>query len=337
MAYAKDQDPVSAESLKETGRLTRNFDAVPTVDFAGMFSSDPAARRRVADALRDACSQVGFFYLTNHGVPETLVERAFQTTRAFFAQPEAVKMRCDIAQSSHACGYVALFAEDGDLHEAFDFTMEDREINGQFWKGDFRQSGNQWPEGMESFRAELTEYSDAMRLLARQLFGALAIALDLPEDHFAQLSDHPLSLLRILHYPSQDGALPEGKVGAGAHTDHECFTILCPDDVQALQVRNGHGEWLFVPRIPGAFVINIGDLLSRWSNDRFVSTMHRVLNVTGLERYSIPFFVGPNHDATIEVLPSCIDEEHPSRYEPVVAGDYVMRNILSSLETAPHP
>lgn len=317
--------------------MKRNFDAVPTVDFAGMLSDDPRARQHVAAALRDACSRVGFFYLTNHGVPEELIERAFAATRTFFALPEAVKMRCDIAQSSHACGYVGLFAEDGDLHEAFDVAMEDRDIDGQFWKGDFRQLGNQWPERLDGFRSTLTDYSDAMRRLARQLFGALAMALDLPDDYFAPLTDHPLSLLRILHYPSQDGALAKGKVGAGAHTDHECFTILCPDDVQALQVRNNAGEWLFVPRIPGAFVINVGDLLSRWSNDRFVSTLHRVLNVTGLERYSIPFFVGPNHDATIEVLPSCIDADHPSRYEPVVAGDYVMRNILASLEVTPTP
>lgn len=333
MAYAKDQDPVSAESLRETSRLKRNFDAVPVVDFAGMFSADPAAKRRVAADVREACTRVGFLYLVNHGVPSALVEQAFDAARRFFAEPEHIKMRCDIAQSSHACGYVPLLAEDGDLHEAFDFTAEDREIDGRIWPGDFRHVGNQWPEGMDDFRSTLTLYSDAMRRLARQLFGAMALALDLSEDYFALDTDHPLSLLRILHYPSQDGELPDGKVGAGAHTDHECFTILCPDDVQALQVRNGNGEWLFVPRIEGAFVINVGDLLSRWSNDRFVSTMHRVVNVTGFERYSIPFFVGPNHDATIRVLPSCTDANNPPRYEPILAGDYVMSNILSSLDS----
>lgn len=335
MAYAKDQAPVSTAALRAGSESTRPFDSVPVVDFAGMLGDDPAARRTVATQIYDACTRVGFFYLVNHGVAEDLVERAFSATRAFFDEPEAVKLRCDIARSAHACGYVPLLAEDGDLHEAFDAVAEDREIHGRFWPGDFRQAGNQWPEDMDIFRDTLTEYTDAMRQLARRMFGALALSLDLPDSYFAPLTDRPMSLLRILHYPSQDGDLPQGKVGAGAHTDHECFTILCPDDVRALQVCNGAGEWLFVPRIPGAFVVNVGDLLSRWTNDRFVSTLHRVVNVTGQERYSIPFFVGPNPDARIEALPSCVSADDPPRHKPVVAGDYVMANILASLDTPP--
>ena len=223
-----------------------------------------------------------------------------------------------------------LYAEDGDLHEAFDCAAEDRNIDGRLWRGDFRQLGNQWPEGQPDFRPALIAYSDAMRQLARRLFAALALALDLPEDYFVPNTDHPLSLLRILHYPSQEETLTKGMMGAGAHTDHECFTILCTDDIRALQVQNGAGEWLFAPRIPGAFIINIGDQMSRWTNDQFVSTMHRVVNVSGLERYSIPFFVGPNHDTTIEALPSCVGPGNPARHPPLVAGEYVMENILSS-------
>ena len=330
MAYAKDQTPVTVEALKAAAKVDRNFDSVPIVDFAGMLSADHEDKLRVAANIRDACARVGFFYLTNHGVSEALIERTFETARQFFAAPEELKRSCDVAQSSSACGYVPLYAEDGDLHEAFDCAAEDRNIDGRLWRGDFRQLGNQWPEGQPDFRPALIAYSDAMRQLARRLFAALALALDLPEDYFVPNTDHPLSLLRILHYPSQEETLTKGMMGAGAHTDHECFTILCTDDIRALQVQNGAGEWLFAPRIPGAFIINIGDQMSRWTNDQFVSTMHRVVNVSGLERYSIPFFVGPNHDTTIEALPSCVGPGNPARHPPLVAGEYVMENILSS-------
>lgn len=335
MAYAKDQDPVTMESLREAAQTGRNFDAVPIIDFSGLFVPDPQARLQAAASLRDVCARVGFFYLVNHGVAESLIEQAFRSSRQFFDAPDSVKLTCDIAQSSHACGYVPLLAEDGDLHEAFDCAAEDRDIDGTMWRGDFRQDGNQWPEGVTGFRPALTAYSDAMRQLARQLFAALALALDMPEDGFAQSSDHPLSLLRILHYPSQEETLADGMIGAGAHTDHECFTILCPDNIQALQVRNGAGEWLFVPHIPGAFVINIGDQMARWTNDHFVSTMHRVINVSGFERYSIAFFVGPDDDATITPLPGCVSPDNPARYAPFVAGEYAMDNILSSFGRAP--
>ena len=329
MAYAQDQGPVTLEALREAASASREFDAVPVIDFAGMFSPDPAVRLAVAAQIREAASRVGFFYIANHGVPEDLIERTFAAARTFFDAPDTVKLACNVAQSKEACGYVPLYAEDGDMHEAFDCVAEDREIAGTLWRGDFRQPGNQWPDGMPAFRPTLEAYSDAMRQLARRMFGALALALDLPEEYFAPHIDHPLGLLRILHYPNQEQTLERGAMGAGAHTDHECFTILSPDDVRALQVQNGAGDWLFVPRIPGTFVINIGDQMARWSNGTLVSTMHRVLNVTGQRRQSIAFFAGPNHDTTIAALPSCTGPDRPALYPPIVAGEYVMANILS--------
>ena len=329
MAYAKDQSPASLDALRAEALASRNFDAVPVVDFSGMFSAELADRQAVAAAIRAACTQVGFFHLAGHGVPQDLIDRAFAAARDFFAAPEELKRTCDVASSAHACGYVPLCAEDGDLHEAFDCVAEDREIDGQLWRGDFRQSGNQWPDRLPGLRSTLEAYSDAMRQLARRLFGALALALDLPEDYFAPHIDHPLGLLRILNYPNQEETLTGGVMGAGAHTDHECFTILCPDDIRALQVCNGAGEWLFVPHIPGTFVINIGDQMARWSNGTLVSTMHRVLNVTGQRRQSIAFFAGPDHETTITALPGCVSPDRPALFPPIVAGEYVMANILS--------
>jgi len=335
MAYAKDQGPVSLDILRADALASRNFDAVPVVDFSGMASPDIADRQAVAHAIREACTQVGFFHLAGHGVQQDLIDRAFAAARDFFAAPDDRKRACDVANSAHACGYVPLCAEDGDLHEAFDCVSEDREIGGQVWRGDFRQSGNQWPVGMPDLRSTLEAYSDAMRQLARRLFGALALALDLPEDHFAPHLDHPLGLLRILNYPHQDQTLSGGAMGAGAHTDHECVTILSTDGTRALQVCNGAGEWLFVPHIPGTFVINIGDQMARWSNGHFVSTLHRVLNLSGRGRQSIAFFAGPDHETTITALPGCIGPDRPALFPPIVAGEYVMENILSGYGRVP--
>ncbi|MDB5395091.1 MAG: putative iron/ascorbate oxidoreductase [Rhodospirillales bacterium] len=306
-----------------------SFDHVPVIDFHGMLHGDTAAKKDNERAFRYACTEVGFFYLTNHGVSEDLTEKAFAAAHGFFALPQAAKMQWHLALSEHACGYVPMRGEDGALHEAFDIVAEDKMIESDFFFGDFRQGGNLWPssEGLPGFREALTQYSDALRLLTRRLFGAFASTLDLPEDHFAPMTDKPISLLRILHYPSQVNPAADGYIGGSAHTDHECFTILCQDGVAGLQVRNQQREWVSVPRIPNSFVVNIGDQMARWSNDRFASSLHRVINLSGRERYSIPFFVGANGDAVIEALPSCVDEQHPIKYSPIVAGDYVLEQI----------
>jgi isopenicillin N synthase-like dioxygenase len=135
-------------------------------------------------------------------------------------------------------------------------------------------------------------------------------------------------LERLLHYPPQVANDPEA-LGIGAHTDIECFTILCQGNVPALQILNPSGEWIYAPPIPGTFVVNIGDMLARWTNDRFMSTVHRVWNITGQERYSIPFFFEANYDAVISTLDSCL-KGGQTKYEPVLAGDYVYRRLAAS-------
>jgi isopenicillin N synthase-like dioxygenase len=255
-------------------------------------------------------------------------------------------MALHVKKSPHLCGYVSLKDENanpavgkGDLHEAFDFGTEDAPWGDGVLPGDFRQSGNLWPENLPGFRETLTRYSVATRLLARRLFQAFALALDLPENYFDPMTDRPISLVRILYYPSVPGPLDERQLGTGAHTDHECFTILCQDDVPALQVRNKRGQWIDAPRIPGTFVVNIGDQMARWTNSIFASTMHRVANLSGKARYSIPCFIGANADAVIQALPSCVGPDNPPKYPPVVAGEYVSALIYHNFHEnrQPHP
>jgi isopenicillin N synthase-like dioxygenase len=323
-----------------------DFDHIPLIDLSGMHGNDPAAKARIAVALRKACTEVGFFYITNHGVPEELVGKVLAQARRLFDCPLDKKMGMHVKKSPHQLGYVASRDENanplvgtGDLHEAFDFVIEDMKVDSQLWVGDFRKVGNQWPDDLPGFRAVLSEYALAVKRLARLLFHAFALALELPENYFDALSDTPMALVRVLYYPSQPGPFDETRMGNGAHTDHECFTILRQDDVRALQVRNRSGEWIDAPPIPGSYVVNIGDLMARWTNGAFASTFHRVANLSGRSRYSIPCFVGPNADALVEALPSCVGPGNPAKYPPVRAGEYVSSMIYHNFynNTQQHP
>lgn len=187
---------------------------------------------------------------------------------------------------------------------------------------------NVWPE-FPGFKSTVSDYYAEVLNLARRLIKLFAEVLHLPSDFFDSLVSTPGAMGRLIHYPPQPANDPDA-LGIGAHTDIECFTILCQGTVPALQILNVDGEWIQAPPIPGTFVVNIGDMLARWTNDRFISTVHRVLNITGQERYSIPFFFGVNYDATIKTLDSCLDEGQKSKYEPVLAGEYVYNRLAKS-------
>jgi isopenicillin N synthase-like dioxygenase len=326
--------------------IRSDFDSVPVIDFGGMLGDDPMEKAKVAAALRDAASNVGFFYIRNHGVPQVLIDTMFAQSLRFFDRPLEEKMALHVKKSSHLLGYVAMKDENanqlvgtGDLHEAFDFVSEDAFVDGEFLSGDIRAPGNCWPDDLPGFQYTAREYSIVMRRLARRMFAAFALALDLPENYFEKMTDRPMSLVRMLYYPSQPGPFDESKMGTGAHTDHECFTILGQDSIQALQVRNHSGQWIDAPRIPGTYVVNIGDQMARWTNGFFASTFHRVANLSGRARYSIPCFVGANPDTVIEALPSCTGPDNPPKFPPVVAGDYVSSLIYHQFHEnhAPHP
>lgn len=338
-------EPGVTSPIAAAGEDRSDFDAVPLIDFSGMLSGTADAKRRVAGELRDACIDVGFFYIANHGVPQDLVDAMFDMAPRLFGLPLADKMRWHVKLSSHYLGYVAMRDENanpaagkGDMHEAYDFVPEDLQLENDFLAGDFRRAGNLWPD-VPDFRELATRYGIEMRLLARRMFAAFALALNLPEDYFSALASTPMALIRLLHYPTQPGPFNEETIGTGAHTDHECFTVLCQDRIQALQVRNRRGDWIDAPPIRGTFVINIGDLMARWTNGIFASTLHRVSNLSGHARYSLPCFVGANADALIQALPSCVSKERPAKFPPVLAGEYVSSAIYHSFhdKTAVNP
>jgi len=292
----------------------------------------------LAARIRDACINVGFFYVSNHGIPESMINEALGAGKEFFALPLSTKEELDIHKSPNFKGYTGLLGENvnpenrGDLHEGFDVGWEDPVTLAVRNEGGL-DGENVWPEGLPGFRETVMDYYHAAIALGRRLFPLFALALDVDEHFFDDKTTKPAAIMRLLYYPPQTeplegvNAQTRSVEGIGAHTDYECFTILWQDNVQALQVLNPDGKWVNAVPIPGTLVINIGDQLARWTNDVFRSTVHRAVNRSGVERYSIPLFFGSDYDVKLEAIPSCYSEQFPPKYPVVTAGEYVKARL----------
>jgi isopenicillin N synthase-like dioxygenase len=304
------------------------FDHIPVIDLAPMKSDDLAERQAVAAQLCEACIQVGFFYVKHHGVPQTVIDDAFAQSKRFFSLPLEEKMKIHISKSPNHRGYVPLLEENtdpngrGDLHEALDFALDVPMDAPDILAGKTLYGPNVYPDHLPGFRAAIHRYYWELYQLGKTIFQAFALALDLPEDFFEAKISKPMAQLRLLRYPPQTGVIDATQIGTGAHSDYECFTILAQDELGGLQVLNSAGEWISAVPIAGTFVVNIGDQMARWTNDLFSSTVHRAINTSGRERFSIPYFFGPNYDTLIDVMPSCISPDRPARYESVTSGEY---------------
>ncbi|KAL4816946.1 hypothetical protein BDW67DRAFT_190650 [Aspergillus spinulosporus] len=305
-------------------------------------------RQKLADSVRRACIEVGFFYIKNHGIAGELIDRTFEAAHKFFGLSKEQKVECYLAKSKNFRGYSPLYGEkpsnpelekpiQGALSEAFDIGYE---LAGDIRKGPgdpppqdvYGLHGeNQWPDErlLPGFRKVYLEYFSQALELSRRLIRILALALDQEENFFDSAVEYPGVLSRMLHYPPQP---VEGQEipGQAAHTDWECFTILAQDRVPALQVRNNQGDWVAAPPIPGTLVVNIGDCLATWSNNRSKSTIHRVVNLTGEERYSIPFFFGVDYNTMISVLGDTGSGENPPCRKPFTAGEYVLQKLSNA-------
>lgn len=297
---------------------------LPVIDVSGLRSPDPAERAAVGEALRKACVDKGFFYIEQHGVDRALIEAAREQSQAFFALPDEAKRAVDKSLSSCNRGYEPLrgqVLEAGappDLKEGFYIGNELPLDHPRVVKHTFNSGPNQWPAQPRDFRPAMDAYFAAMFDLSVRLARGLALSLHLPESYFDTFCDDAMATLRLLHYPPQPAsALPDQK-GCGAHTDFGYLTLLWQDDNGGLQVQERDGSWIHVPPLPDTFVVNLGDLIAHWTNDRYRSTMHRVVNASGRERYSIPFFFTGNPDYVVKCLPGCTDEEHPVRYRPTI-------------------
>ncbi len=309
-------------------------DRIPIVDLAPLLvDNDPAPV--AADMLR-ACTDLGFFYICNHGIEEQLRERYFSAAREFFALPLEQKLAADARASKAHRGYFPIHAENNDpggsvdLKEGFDIMAEHAPEDERVRAGLPFHGPNRWPDGLPEFRATSMNYYDALTELAGAMMQAIAVALDLPPWYFGDKLDGPLAMLRMLHYPPQEGEITKQEIGTGAHTDYGLLTILAQDDNGGLQVQTQDGEWIDAPPIPGTFVVNIGDELQRWSNDKLNSNPHRVINTSNKDRYSAPFFFHAAYDTTIDCLPTCRDEGRSAKYDPITAGEYMWQRFTAT-------
>ncbi|HXV22789.1 MAG TPA: 2-oxoglutarate and iron-dependent oxygenase domain-containing protein [Alphaproteobacteria bacterium] len=317
------------------------LEEIPVVDFAAFLHGNAAERKQVALQIGRACRDIGFFYIVNHDVPRELVDRVFAQAKRFFDLPPERKAEIAIEKSRCHRGWFALGGENLDpekQRQAGDFK-EGIKIGRDLPLGHpLVQSGlplhgpNQWPSGLPGWKETMQEGYDALSRLGREIMHAFALALELPETHFDRWLTGPMATLGPLHYPPQGGRITEARIGAGAHTDFGCLTILAQDPIGGLQVRNSAGKWIDAPYIPGSFVVNIGDMMERWTNRVFASTVHRVINVSGKDRFSLPFFFDPDFNADLAVLETCTGPGNPPKCPPTTGGQHLLDRINATFD-----
>jgi len=316
---------VSVTTREQTNVLT-----IPVIDFGPCFAGARGAFASTASLLREALEQVGFFVMTNHGVPAALIAQTFAEAKRFHDQPMAAKMA--LRMNEHNNGYMAMgrYAvwtsevnanDKPDLNEAF-FCKRERGPDDALLRSGRRFVGpNRWPEDVPGFREHVLAYTDAMDALSRRLLPLCAAALDLPANAFDGAFAESQFSFRLSHYPP---VTPEAnQFGIAPHTDANFMTFLAQTDVPGLQVRMPSGEWTDVPYVPDSYAVNSGDMMYRWTNGRFKSTPHRAVPPIGRHRYAIPFFLGPHVDTIIECLPTCQGPDNPPRFPPITYEDYL--------------
>jgi isopenicillin N synthase-like dioxygenase len=301
---------------------------IPIIDLTGFRTRDPASTRRAAHELRSALEEVGFFFIVNHGVDWDLVASTYDQTRRFHALPLADKEAIKIGGSKR--GYMASYGETS-RHSTVDEKQERRPnlVASLFLDRD-GSPRNQWPP-LEGFVEPVTEYMRSVEGLGWDLLAIYAIALDLPQDYFQTRFGEPTVGLRLSHYAPLPG--DDDDWGLSAHTDRSFLTLLPTNDVPGLWIRPEGADWSPAPHVPQSFLVNSGDTLRRWSNDRLLSTTHRV-EKTAVDRYAIPFFMGPALDTAIEAVPTCVDAQHPARYPVITYGDLEREFLIANYGSA---
>jgi isopenicillin N synthase-like dioxygenase len=305
---------------------TIDVSEIPVIDMAPAVDGTPGGERRVAAEFRRAATEVGFFYVKNHGVPWHLVENARAAARAFFALPLAEKKKVEV--NPHHRGFLRIgeakmadYAQP-DLKESFVWGLEVPPDDPAMTADNPFICPNNWPAFMPGLKEAVYPYFEATLDCGRRLLRIFAVSMDIPADSFTARWHRPITRGSIIYYPPQPSAMGAEQFGVAPHTDYGCLTVLCQDDVGGLEVQAKSGEWVTAHPIEGTFVVNVGDLLTRWTNDGFASTPHRVVNKAGRERYSLVLAVDPDFDTVVDPAVVCRNGEQP-HYRPVRCGDYV--------------
>lgn len=312
---------------------------IPTIDLAPALDGDPAGVARVAERLDEVYRTVGFGQVVGHGVAPDLVDGVFEASRRFHALPAAEKAAIAINDAHR--GFIAMASSTivtssvdevrrPNQSESFMVMHDQAEDHPDRLAGLPLAGPNQWPEAAPEIREPIERYVDALRGVGRRLVDVIEVALGARPGLLASAFDEPVTFLRLLRYPPRSADAPDDLFGSAPHTDYGFLTLLAQHGEPGLQVRTPTGSWVDVPVVEGAFVLNSADILRRWSNGRWVSTPHRVINRTGRERYSSPFFYDPHVTTVVTPLPSCVPAGERPRYEPVVYGDYLMERLRAN-------
>ncbi len=315
---------------------------IPVVDLGGFADGSRAQRVAIGTDIDSACREVGFFSVVGHGVDVEVIDELHRVALAFFDLPLAQRLAVAMPEPGYPYGYGALQAEalnrslgggaPPDLKETFNVgpidppprpleEMDDPDERAVY-------APNLWPPALPELRPAVEAYYRSMAGLSARLMEAFAVALDLRDDAFAGQIDRHASALRLAHYPDIGAERPSGALRAGAHTDYGTLTLLWTDGVPGLQVEASDGAWVDVDPLDGGLIVNLGDLMQRWTNDRWRSTMHRVVPSGSGRRLSIPFFHNANWDARIECI---VADGAPPRHPPITAGRYLMEKFRSTV------
>ena len=290
---------------------------IPVLDLQPLFEGDSADVRNLTSELRQALEEVGFFSIVNHGVPWGAVEDIYSATRTLHALPQTEKDAITM-DGTHG-GYLGMGAGTSYASEIAGEVRKPNQNEAFFvHEGGYRES-NQYPD-IADFRELTASYIERMGALASSLMTLLALSLDLDADFFAKDFDIPSVTLRMSHYPVMEYS--DNEWGLAPHTDSSVFSFLPVNDIPGLEVRPAGYDWIQPPVIPRSFLVNSGDMLKRWTNDRYLSTAHRASNLSTIDRYAVPFFYGARDDAVVKPVPTTVAENNPSRYEPITYGDY---------------
>jgi len=305
---------------------------IPVIDLGPYLAGGPGALDRAAAELRYALTEIGFYFIVNHGVPSGQIRDVFREAGRFHAQPLEKKLEVKI--DKHNVGYLPMKGDTlrtsvvatvtkPNLNEAL-FVARDLPSDHPDVVADRRfRSANRWPSDLPGLREVVVDYCDTMERLVQKLVRLYARALDLPAEYFDLPFKEPQYKLRMTHYPHQAGT-PEDEFGIAPHTDTSFLTLLAPNDVPGLSIRTQSGKWIDAPAIPDAYVVNGGQLLQRWTNDFFLATPHRAVNRSGGERYALAFFCDANIDWPVAAVPSCVGPNKPAKYPTTYYTDYMI-------------
>ena len=299
---------------------------VPVLDLTPLAAG--ADLGALARELRHACETIGFFYAANHGVPQKVIDDVFDATRRYFSVPYEERMKLRIDERFRR-GFMPQginqhpgFAPD--VKESFEFALDLPFDDADVAAGLPLHGPNRWPPDMPWLRSAAEAYFNETMALGKRLLRLFAVSLDLDEGFFLQFTRKPMVQSRLFHYPPQPAAADEKTLGVAPHSDYGMITLLTQDPIGGLELRKRDGEWIGAPWIEGTFVVNLGDMFKVWTNDLYVSNLHRVVNRTGRERYSIPTFFNLDFQTPVTCLPSCQSADNPPKYAPTKSGEYLV-------------